>query len=350
MKNPVMLKNLRLEHFRSHTALDLELGNQTVLVGPNGAGKTNMLEAVFFLATTSSFRTSRENVLIEAGQDVARVVGDDLTAILQADGNRTKKQFRLRGVTKRLVDIPGELPVVLFSPELLQIFAAGPVERRRLFNIAISQHDRLYSARLGRFKEIVRQRNALLQAIRDNRGKEDELNFWDTQVITEGEAIMAARAAHLEAIIKQLPAVADILPGAAGAAVEYKPSTDHWGTLEAALKANLRSDIRYGQTTVGPHRDDFVFLLGGRPVALYGSRGEWRRVMLSYQFAELLYLESLGKQPLLLLDDAFSELDESHRLELSDAILERNVLLTTTEVGILSDKLKKSAKIITISK
>lgn len=344
-----MLKNLHLEHFRSHSELELELGSQTVLVGANGAGKTNILEAIFFLATTSSFRTSRENVLIETGQDVARVVGDDLTAILQAEGNRTKKQFRLRGVAKRLVDIPGELPVVLFSPELLQIFAAGPVERRRLFNIAISQHDRHYSLRLSRFKEIIRQRNALLQAIRDDRGKEDELSFWDNQVITEGEAIMAARVAHLEAITNQLPAVTKILPGASGAAVEYRSSTDHWGTLEQALRANLRSDIRYGQTTVGPHRDDFAFLLNGRTVALYGSRGEWRRVMLSYQFAELLYLESLGKQPLFLLDDAFSELDETRRLELSDAILERNVLLTTTEADTLSDKLKSSAKIITIT-
>jgi len=120
--------------------------------------------------------------------------------------------------------------------------------------------------------------------------------------------------------------------------------------LRRALDRTRRDELERGLTLVGPHRDDFVFLLGGRPVALYGSRGEWRRGMLSYQFAELLYLESLGKQPLLLLDDAFSELDESHRLELSDAILERNVLLTTTEVGILSDKLKKSAKIITISK
>ncbi len=344
----LQLPALQLTNFRSHTDLQLTLGEQTILLGPNGAGKTNILEAIYFLATTSGFRGKGDAILIREHETVARVVGGEFEAALAKDGRRTKKIFKLRGLEKKLSEVPGELPVVLFSPELLQVIAGSPAERRRFLNLFLAQLDLRYATLLQKYRLRLLQRNALLQAIKNGERKEEELQFWDTELAAVGGQITSARRQFLANLSRVLEQTALPMLNLHEVSLRLIETVPHGRSLEEALMAARGTDVRYGQTTVGPHRDDLSFRFLGKALADFGSRGEWRRALLTVQFAVLLLLEEAGKTGLLLLDDVYSELDAEHRHLLSAMIAGRPVVVTTTERANIGGELPTSATVIEV--
>ena len=362
-----MLLNIDLDNFRNYKKKIFEFSRTTVLLGPNGAGKTNVLEAVAVASYGRSFREEDKKVLVNYESDYGRVQVE-----LAEDGeeaNRLKieifiqKSPRLlfrakeKGVGRRLSDFVGVLPSVVFSPETINIISGAPAERRRFLDIMISQIDHDYLRALSAFTKVRRQRNSLLQRIACDKASEDELKYWDDQLISEAEVIEKKR---IEAVAFLNKFLIDLYReiSAKREVINLKYEQKSEGNLADKLRDFRQREIAYGGTIYGPHRDDLVFRLDNRDMQNFASRGELRSAILALKVAELKFLEeqrekrpemfNIKIKPILLLDDIFSEFDIVRRQHLGQLISEYQSLITTTDREHLSSELIKRAKIIEI--
>lgn len=394
--NAVMqLTRLQLEQFRNYAHLDLALPPSGLLLyGPNASGKTSFLEALYFLATTRSPRASVDRELIRwgSGEDYgvppfARAVGcvtrrdgqSEVEISLIVDPNAsaspfatagnghgvnraTRKRIRLNGIGRRAMDVVGTLKVVLFSPQDLELTLGSPSIRRRYLDITIAQIDNHYIRQLNAYNRIVEQRNSLLRQFAqegrgpDSREVEQELSYWNEELIRLGAYIVARR----DGIIRGLAALARerfnrLTEGNRELQIVYRSGVESQTLRERGGEYDLggrerivardfqgqieqqrRQEYRRGVSLVGPHRDDLAFTLDGVDVGTYGSRGQQRLVVLALKLAEIdLIRDESGEAPVLLLDDASSELDPAHRRFVTETV-ERDQLqtiLTATDLA-----------------
>lgn len=386
------LSRLRLTNFRNYASLDLTPPpGLVVLVGENAQGKTNLLEAVFFVATSRSPRTARDAEVIAwqapgDGPRVARVeatvqradrtVTLDVTVMERPGGSGRPppareddeeafvaatpgalKRIRINGVPKRAMDLLGHLPVALFRPEDVDLVSGPPANRRRTLDILLAQLDPRYPRALQRYARAVAQRNHLLRRVSERRASADQLAPWDELLAKEGSYLVQQRLAALERLSPLAAAAHTTLSGGrdrltmgyavaagGGTAAATEPG------FRAALAAALHRDLALGQTTVGPHRDDVTLLINGAPAAGYGSRGQQRSIALAWRLAEASYLrERAHEPPVVLLDDVLSELDE-HRRQAVVSAMEgfEQVFLTTTgvELGPLGRRAAASWRVV----
>ena len=349
-----MLISLTLAELRGYASLATTFGPGPQLVwGPNAAGKTSLLEAIALLAWGHSHRTTTDLELIRWGADVTRVEGrlaDDQAVEVSlvrpgtpaaAAGGR--KRIRVNGVPRRPSSLAEHLRVVLFGPEDMLLVAGAPTLRRTVIDRLATSLYPGYGAELATYGRALQQRNGLLRAIRDETGSRDELRLWDRPFLEAGGAIVAWRLRLLEALAAPLAAAhAEIAPEEAGRgalALQYLTNAPALGgesardALERRLGETAEKELWNGTTLVGPHRDDMAFTLEGRDLAAFASRGQQRTAILALKLAELDILEGLdGRQPLLLLDDVFSELDPARRAHLVHRIttLPQAFVTTTT--------------------
>ncbi len=373
------LRRLELEEFRSYRKLELDLPLEGMrIVGANASGKSTLLEAIAMLATTRSIRSTSERELIhwESGKDLgfppyARVLGTVsgrqgelvIEITLQADEGRPgliRKQIKMGSRPRRAMDVVGMLRAVLFSPEDVALVAGSPSGRRRYLDMTLSQLDAAYMRALSRYGRVLTQRNSLLKAL--GRERVDprsahvagQLGYWDGELIALGSAVIARRfttVARLDEIARDRFRQ---LTGLETFSLQYGPSfplaslesstgreslDDVQGVVsrqyEMHLEAARGDELRRGVSLVGPHRDDVSFALDGVDLATYGSRGQQRLGVIALKLAEAtLMTEVGGEPPVLLLDDALSELDARHRSLLSTAVADTGgqVILTTTDV------------------
>jgi len=337
------VQSLHIEGFRNlaKTALNFDGDASFVaLVGSNGQGKTNVLEALFLLGISKSFRTTENGEMVGFDQDYFSVKGDierkegPLKAEVIVTREPPKKTLKLDGGIKKASEYIGNLSVVFFSPDDLGMIHLSPSLRRRYLDLLISQLDRGYLESAIKYQSALKQRNSLLRRIGEEQAQESELEFWDQELAKNGAQILSGRAR----VIGQIGAFAgDYYPKATGAGdtltIEYLPSghaTDEQSLLDAIAKHHSR-DLALGATQTGPHRDDLRFLVNGHDLASFGSRGEWRSLVLTLKFAEIeLLKEKNGETPILLLDDVFSELDEIRQKTLFSSIKDCQTFLTTT--------------------
>ncbi len=286
-------------------------------MGENGSGKSNLMEAIYLLATGKSFRAERDNEMVAYGQEFARVNGEIDETELEVILNE-RKQFKVNGVARRQIDFVGKLPTVIFSPQDLELVTGSPSGRRRYLDSVIFQVDREYRRCLISYEKGVRQRNRLLDAIREGRAGRNQLFFWDRLLIKNGEYITRKREDYLRELGEG----------------EYGTEYDKSVISEARLKQYETEEVAAATTLVGPHRDDFVINLKGRDVSKFGSRGEQRMAVLWLKKGEMRYL---GGSPLLLLDDIFSELDHKHREEVTGWVEDYGgqVVMTTADRHLL---------------
>lgn len=373
--------HLLLSNFRNYRSLALALPQGLVLIrGDNAQGKTNLLEAVCILAFSRSPRATREGELLAWGahteEPVAtRIVGevqraaDRVTveiALMAAQGRQissslsivgdeeplwaaapgVQKRIRVNGLPKRAIDLLGTLRVVLFRPEDLVLISGAPPERRKALDMLLAQMDHRYPRSLQRYSRILLQRNHLLRRIAQEQASIDELMPWDETLAAEGGYLLAQRYLALE----RLSALADeshaqLSDSQEQLTIRYEPTVQPaTGTtadvLTSALLERLaevrRRDIALGQTTVGPHRDDLIFSINRAPLSAYGSRGQQRTATLAWKLAEARYArEVTGEDPVVLLDDIFSELDGQRRAALLETVQGyQQVVLTTTGVDL----------------
>lgn len=359
---PLQVNSLSLTNFRNYRQASWRFGSRTVVVGENATGKTNILEALFLLASTKSFRAVRERELLRWGESAARIEiaisqklqKTSVIATLAMGGRVTQKAWQVNGQAKRGRDLIGRVPMALFTAADSRLIDGSPGRRRRALDLTISQGSPIYHQALGRYSRVLATRNRLLEQVGAGEADIDQLEYWDDELVATGQLVIDERRQFTEAQNKALTGyyrefVASDRGASSGSAnrleASYQtPSVD----LGADLGSRRDTDIAVGTTSLGPHRDDWQLLLGNRPLGSFGSGGEYRSAMLAWRLAELSWLKQhLGVTPVLLLDDVFSELDEHRRRALA-AVLpsEAQVILTTPEARVLPGALARDATII----
>lgn len=375
---------LSLKNFRNYARLELSIPTgPVVLHGENAQGKTSLLEAIYYLATSTSPYTNSDRQLInwQVANDIlpfAQVGADiitterimsrvEITLIMESEGaNRFRKELRINGVSKRRSDLLGMIGVVMFLPQDLMLVEGSPSQRRRYLDLTLGQVDDEYTEALNKFDKVLLQRNALLRRIAGNYASKAELEYWDEQLAECAGVIISAR----QRIIRELEGLAqdyhhDISGGREDLQLVYQPSfeptaegdgqqsfnlfgMDLHREMDAseiapqyreALLDNQKEEIERGMTLIGPQRDDLRFMVNGRDLSMFGSRGQARTGVLAIKLAELAWMkEQFGTYPILLLDEVVAELDARRRAYLLEQIKNVNqVLLTTTELSVLTD-------------
>ena len=333
------VRTLWLTDFRSYSSAELDLvPGLTAIVGANGEGKTNLLEALAWLATLSSFRGAPTEALVRQGAPFAIVRalaerdGRELLVEAQLLPNGRNRVLVNRQPLRRARDLLGSLQVTVFTPDDLEIVKDGPGERRRFLDDAlVALHPRNDVLRAD-VDKVLRQRNALLRqaAGRLDEGAAFTLDVWDERLTHSGEALAAARADLLERMQPVLAATYDTLAREpAEVTARYEAPWRDTG-LAAALRAARAADVRRGVSTVGPHRDDIVFTVEGAPARAYASQGEQRTLAFALRLAvHDVVTDTSGSPPVLLLDDVFSELDPDRGAALLAHLPAGQTLLTT---------------------
>ncbi len=364
------LSHLTLSEFRNYRQLNFPLGPGLFLFyGENAQGKTNLLEAVSMLSTATSFHASndREVVNWSAPDRVARleatvirqegdaqielVIFDPTPDMVQTPrrgvelpANTPRKRIKVNDLPRRAIDLIGQMKVVLFAPTDLHLVDGSPDERRRFLDRALCQVSPRYCQDVVKYRKIVMQRSALLKRIRDVQEDPRLLDFLDEQLITLAAHIIDERAR----MIASLTPIADEFQASIsgrreGLQIVYRPSfraDASWDVAKAKqhyleqLREIRKKEILQGVCLLGPHRDDLEFVVNGINMLTYGSRGQQRTVALSAKLAELAYMRnSTGDEPILLLDDVFSELDSLRREYLLQQVRQhQQVFLTATDL------------------
>ena len=336
------IQSLRLQNFRNYADEEFTFGDGlNVLYGKNAQGKTNCAEAVFYLCTGVSPRTSHDRQLIRRGEQRALISARGQTRFgsvtIEAEIFESGREIRVNGARiARNADLLGNINGVFFSPGELRMIQDGPEERRRFLNVSISQMYRSYYTALIRYNKILEQRNALLKE-RDVSLVFETLPVWDAQLCRYAAEIVERRAEYVSLLS---PIAAEKHARLTDGAEHLEIRSDkHYGTTREEIEKrlaeefanNYEKDVKLGFTTVGPHRDDLKIYIGGAEARVYGSQGQTRTAALSLKLAETEIFSKLsGESPVLILDDVMSELDLPRRRKLLGEIEGIQTVLTCT--------------------
>jgi len=373
------LTHLSLTNFRAFTRLDMEVPRRILLlVGDNAQGKTTLLEAVYFLATFTSFHASSDKQLINFSNAdetlaVSRLVANymrgndehrlEVRLIREANGNggRQRKEILVDGVKRSMQDALGHFNAVIFLPQMTRVIEGGPEERRRYLNLALAQVVPGYAQALSEYAQALTQRNALLKQLGERGGDPGQLAYWDTLLAGRGALLIQARIAAIHDLERQvLHYHEQLTDGTEVLRLNYRPSFDplapangqfglpvefdadrtgfNFDQIQAGFIQRLqllrREEIARGVTTVGPHRDELRFISNGIDLGDYGSRGQVRSSLLALKLAEVDWMrEKTGHWPVLLLDETLAELDIQRRGQLLSALRDsEQAMLTTTDL------------------
>jgi DNA replication and repair protein RecF len=388
------LYHLSLTDFRNFARLDVDLPlGAIVLVGDNAQGKTSLLEAIYFLATFTSFHASSDRELVNfltatAPLSVARIVADfcrgeashrlEVRVIQETDEvtghTRVRKEALLDGARQRLGELVGRFNAVLFLPHMLRIIDGPPEERRRYLDLALAQTSPAYGPTLSAYGRSLSQRNALLKQLNERGGDLSQLDYWDEQLARLGAQVVYARI-HAIRELERLGARVhqELTRGGEVLRLDYRPAYEPLqlpkGQYSLALDAPVdrsglsleeiqngfyerlaqlrESEIARGVTTIGPQRDDLLFLSNGVNLGMYGSRGQVRTTLLTLKLAEVAWMkEKTGFWPVLLLDEVLAELDNERREDLLGRVMGvEQAVLTTTDLNLFTPSFVDQAEI-----
>ncbi|MFC4651879.1 DNA replication/repair protein RecF [Lactococcus nasutitermitis] len=329
------LNNIQLKNFRNYENLNLTFHpNLNIFLGQNAQGKTNILEAIYFLALTRSHRTSHDKELIAWNaheMKVSATVEKSHTSVpleveLTAKG-RTAKANHLK--ENRLADYIGQLNLIMFAPENLELIKGAPSVRRRFLDMEIGQIRPVYLYDSVRYNRTLKERNSYLKFEKSKIDK-NFLSVLDTQLVEHGTKIMQERSRFIEKLENYAQKVhTQLTHSLEKLTIHYKQNVQKDFLLE--LENSHEKDIFRHQTSIGPHRDDLEFFVNDINVADFGSQGQQRTVALSIKLAEIdLIFDETGEYPILLLDDVMSELDNSRQLDLIETALGKTQTFITT--------------------
>ena len=353
------LRSLQIANFRNITEMELVLpAGLVVIAGENAQGKSNLLEAVYLLALSKSYRASTDRELVSwatvesggyamvsgmvtrrRGEVEIRVGLECLVG--QGVDAKVRKRVRINGVGRRASDLLGLLNAVFFSADDVELVFGSPSVRRRYLDVMLAQVSRAYVRALQRYQKVLLQRNYLLRNIRDGRAKEAELGYWDESLCQEGGTVLEIRYQAMERLMglvqenfKRLvgggPEI-DVEYVATAPAGQGEDGHRFQQALMKALQRSKRQEQMLAQTVVGPHRDDLRLVLDGVEMSRHASRGQAQLAALALRLAEGAYLsERSGDPPVLLLDDVLSELDERRRSLVLEAVEAYPQVLVTT--------------------
>ena len=363
------IKKLFLQNFRNYELLHLDLTPSfNIFVGDNAQGKTNLLEAMYVLAAGRSFRASKDQELImskkKSMQIAAKIARDADIRLDVRVGHDTPKKLLINQKPTRPGYFYGQLNVVLFTPDDLQLIKGSPGGRRRFLDEEISQVSAVYRDLLSTYQKVLAQRNKVLK---DYRGPSSAslLDVFDQQLVDVGSRIVVKRceAVRKLSLLSRLMH-RRITDGKEELTLEYQPFFSDERHRDAApwtpaiveerfwrsIEENREMEKRRGFSLVGPQRDDLLFLIQDMEARLYGSQGQQRTAVLACRLAEMEYMRSeSGTYPVVLLDDVMSELDHNRRQFLV-GILKENIqtIITTTHLGSFTPAILDQAQVLSI--
>ena len=334
----MIIKSLELADFRNYDSLHIDFSSGTnILYGDNAQGKTNILEAIYLSATTKSHKGSKDKDIVNFYKEESHI-----RTYLEKDGIDTRVDMHLRknkskGIAidgqkiKKAAELLGLLNVVFFSPEDLSIIKNGPAERRRFVDMELCQLDQFYLYNLNHYNKIVNQRNKLLKDMYLNPSLRDTLNIWDSQLISFGSKIIERRKLFVEQLNEIIFDIHKRLSGdKEDLTIHYEPDV-FIEDYEKNLALNQERDIKLKQTTTGPHRDDFSFMVRDIDIRKFGSQGQQRTAALSLKLSEIELVKKMtNDNPVLLLDDVLSELDSNRQNYLLSTIGNIQTIITCT--------------------
>lgn len=334
----MIIKSIELADYRNYDCLSLQFDRGTnILYGDNAQGKTNILEAIFVAATTKSHKGAKDREIVSFGKEEAHI-----RTYLEKEGVETRVDMHLRknkskGIAidgqkiKKAADLMGLCNVVFFSPEDLGIIKNGPGERRRFVDMELCQLDSLYLYNLNHYNRIINQRNKLLKDMYLNPDLKETLGIWDMQLVSFGSKIIERRKLFEEQLNEIILGIHRKLSGGKeNLVIHYEPDVEA-EDFEKKLKMNQDRDIKAKMTSVGPHRDDFSFIVGDIDIRRYGSQGQQRTAALSLKLSEIELVKKIARDtPVLLLDDVLSELDSNRQNYLLNSIGDIQTIITCT--------------------
>lgn len=349
------ITNLQLRYFRNITALDLApCPFINVIYGDNAQGKTNLMEAIWLFSGNNSFRGAKQNELIQFDHQnsLLSLQFEDSERLQKAEielfSVNAKKKIKLNNVEmKGFSELAGNFLCVVFSPTHLSLVKDGPKNRRRFLDIAISQIKPQYKNYLASYEKLIEQRNALVKTAFRNTNLQSEIDVWDVQLAKIGTIITIYRNDYL----KKLVGIAKKLyKGISSQKEELSlcySSTVYENSQEIKiydensvnayyqkLKRSFETDTKQGFTTCGIHRDDLEIYIDGRSIKTYGSQGQQRSSVITLKLSEArLLFKITNENPIILLDDVMSELDESRQDFILNHVKDMQVFITCCDIN-----------------
>ena len=357
------LDSITLLNYRNISKQSIKLDRKTTLfIGENAQGKTNIIEGIFTLATTKSFRTNKDLELVKWGETNALVSGkfgpNEVKVVITSEN----KKLYINKQLKNKSTIVGMLPVVLFSPESLNIVIGAPDKRRKYLDQVLSMTNKTYLFNLIRYFKAIKNRNRLLSNIR--LGQPGDLSIWDRQLVSLGSYIWAKRIAYIQEANLRLKRVTSNLVDSK-IVLKYQPlpkktkeEKEIGEMFGRELIVRKDEDIARGITSFGPHRDDFSIFFEiikkdtvlEKNIGSFGSRGEQRIATLALKLLEVEFIErETGEKPILLLDDILSELDEKNRRYVVALLSRQQSIVTATTTNFFPKKNLLHTKIFEVA-
>ena len=358
----MILTKISLANFRNYKKCNVKFNNQVnIFLGNNAQGKSNILESIYVLALTKSYRTNYDDILKRKGSDSYKIVGDikigkyfkNLSVL---SSNNEKKVFINDTNIKKISDYVSTFNVILFSPEDVETIKGTPSLRRDLLNIEISQLSQQYIKNYNEYNKILKMRNDYLKLIYTN-GISDYryLDVLTNNLIDRAVNIYKERINFINKINENISTIYSSLTKSDKLKILYEANIDVTNTnlreqLEEKYRLNQNKEVVAGMTLYGPHRDDFCFIINDNDAKTYGSQGQQKMAMIAFKLAEIpIFEEITGTKPVLLLDDIFSELDKSKKNHLIEFINDGiQVIITANDTVGISKKLLNNAKVFRI--
>ena len=352
------ITNLKLLNFRNFDKLDLNFSkNKNIIIGNNGVGKTNIVESIFVLALTKSFRTNEDELLVNENSDFYKIEGTIKSnfvnnyKIIYQEKNKVVKINNNK--INKFSDYISNITVILFSINDLKLIKDTPSTRRKLINLEISQLNNDYITYLNYYNKILKQRNTYLKSLYNKVINYDYLDIIDNQLIDYGIKIYEIRNEFIIKINDILSKIYISLGGFEGLYINYK--NDYMNKsledIKKDYKNNVNKDISLGSTQIGIHRDDFIFSMNNKDIKNFASEGQQKNAIIAFKLSELnLFFEIKKEYPILILDDLFSELDLK-KIENILNYLSENIqtFITTTDLKKIKKKYLKNSKIFKIN-
>lgn len=318
----MILKRLKLTHFKNHLSAEFEFGERiNCILGKNGTGKTNLMDAIYYLSFTKSALSSLDKLSISHKKLFFTLFGeyDKFTIAIQQELGKPKQANLDGGRLEKVSELIGKVPLVMMLPDDTAMIKGGSEERRKFFDGALAQINSAYLQHLMKYKKLLKQRNSLLK--NSKRGIDYKLlEVYDEQIIPLANYISNARREFTGQFLPYFQKNYGLLHQ-----VEEQPNFQFESHVDENFaekyRANIQKDVIMQRTLLGSHRDDVVFLLNGSPVKQFGSQGQQKTFIIALKFALYDFLKKqTNKTPLLLLDDIFDKLDDQ-RIQLLVALL-----------------------------